>query len=175
MANLQAIGFDGETIIYLLADGTGTDLDPFVSKFALTDGTITAIENILPEFVFDGDRLLVNASVTLPDTYSISGSVSVDNFPTTQPVTGDFYPEVQDVNTGLDQPLTLAELQEVTVKVEEQNPVFPGFNLPTYDKIELGYTGENVTTVTYKLNAVTVATLTLGYTNNVLTSVERTN
>lgn len=147
MANLQAIGFDGETIIHLLADGTGTDLDPFVSKFALTDGTITAIENILPEFVFDGDRLRVltelsqpltltelegitvnvseqnplslsgiesilteltfladrlkvDANVTLPNTYPVSGSVSVDNFPASQPVTGNFYPATQSVSFG---------------------------------------------------------------------------
>jgi hypothetical protein len=147
MANLQAIGFDGETIIHLLADGTGTDLDPFVSKFALTEGTITAIANVIPEFVFDGDRLRVltelsqpltltelegitvnvseqnplslsgiesilteltfladrlkvDANVTLPNTYPVSGSVNVDNFPASQPVTGNFYPATQSVSFG---------------------------------------------------------------------------
>lgn len=134
MANLQAVGFDGATIIYLLADGTGTNNDPFVSKFALTDGTITAIGNLIPE------------------TLNIDADVTIEN---------------------LEQPLTLAELEGLTVKVEEQNPVFPGFNLPLYDKIELSYTDENVTTVVYKNNNVTVATLNLGYTDNVLTSVER--
>lgn len=50
---------------------------------------------------------------------------------------------------------------------------FPGFNLPNYDEIQLGYTGEDVTTVTYKENGATVATLNLSYTNGLLTGVAR--
>lgn len=33
MANLQAIGVDGVTAIYLLAEGMGTDQEPFISGF----------------------------------------------------------------------------------------------------------------------------------------------
>lgn len=43
-----------------------------------------------------------------------------------------------------------------------------------YDSIDLGYTGDDLTTVTYKLGVATVATLTLGYTGGRLTSVVRT-
>lgn len=43
-----------------------------------------------------------------------------------------------------------------------------------YNAISLAYTGDNITTVTYKVGATTVATLTLGYTGDNLTSVVRT-
>jgi len=46
-----------------------------------------------------------------------------------------------------------------------------GFDIPPYDEIELGYTGDNLTTVVYKLATVTVATLTLAYTGDKLTNV----
>lgn len=42
-----------------------------------------------------------------------------------------------------------------------------------YDSIALAYTGNLLTGVTYKAAATTVATLTLGYTNGLLTSVAR--
>ena len=52
-----------------------------------------------------------------------------------------------------------------------------GFSLPVYDYILCGYTGSNMTTVTYKTGGsggTTVATLTLGYDgSNNLTSVTR--
>ncbi len=92
MANLQAIAADGLTIIYLLAEGTGTTLDPYISKFKLvdqnllaTEATLAAIANAIPEFVFDSGRLAVT--------------------------------------TGLNQPLTLTELQGVVVSVAEQDPI----------------------------------------------------
>jgi len=43
----------------------------------------------------------------------------------------------------------------------------------SYDEIALGYTGSDLTTVTYKKGGTTVATLTLGYTSGNLTSVVR--
>lgn len=47
--------------------------------------------------------------------------------------------------------------------------------VPTqYDSIELGYTGDNLTSVVYKLGATTVATLTLTYVGDLLTQVVRT-
>jgi hypothetical protein len=42
-----------------------------------------------------------------------------------------------------------------------------------HDEIVLGYTGTNLTSVTYRLAGATVATLTLGYTGSNLTSVVR--
>ena len=43
-----------------------------------------------------------------------------------------------------------------------------------YNKLELSYTGNNLTTISYFQNGTKVATLTLGWTANNLTSVERT-
>jgi len=48
------------------------------------------------------------------------------------------------------------------------------FTLGEYDSIVLGYNGTQVTTITYKLGANTVATLTLNYTGTVLDSVVKT-
>ena len=42
-----------------------------------------------------------------------------------------------------------------------------------FDEVALAYTGDDLTTVTYKLAGVTVATLTLGYTGTNLTSITR--
>lgn len=43
-----------------------------------------------------------------------------------------------------------------------------------YDKIELSYTGDDLTGVVYKLDGSTVVTLTLAYTGGKLTSVTKT-
>lgn len=43
-----------------------------------------------------------------------------------------------------------------------------------YDELVLGYTGSNLTSVVYKFQTATVATLTLGYTGSDLTSVVKT-
>lgn len=48
-----------------------------------------------------------------------------------------------------------------------------GFAIPPYTQIELGYTGNDLTSVTYKDGATTVATLTLTYSNGQLTLVTR--
>ncbi len=46
-----------------------------------------------------------------------------------------------------------------------------GFEIPEYDEIDLGYTGDNLTTVIYSLATVVVTTLTLSYTGDQLTNV----
>lgn len=46
-----------------------------------------------------------------------------------------------------------------------------GFDIPPYDEIDLGYTGENLTSVVYSLDSTAVATLTLSYTGDNLTNV----
>ena len=43
----------------------------------------------------------------------------------------------------------------------------------SYDELSLSYTGADLTTVVYKKDSVTIATLTLGYTSGNLTSVVR--
>jgi hypothetical protein len=52
----------------------------------------------------------------------------------------------------------------------------PGLDIPAHDYIALSYTGSDLTGVTYKTGGsggTTVATLTLAYTNSVLTSVTK--
>ena len=65
------------------------------------------------------------------------------------------------------------------ISLEEVNgidpiPVVTGLEIPEHNKIELTYTGDNLTTVVYKLGATTVASLTLTYTGSRLDSIERT-
>ncbi len=58
------------------------------------------------------------------------------------------------------------------VKVDVFNQLVPEI----FDYIALGYTGSDITTVTYKTGGAggtTVATLTLGYTGSNLTSVTK--
>jgi hypothetical protein len=49
-----------------------------------------------------------------------------------------------------------------------------GFKIPEYDSIDLGYTGSDLTTVTYKSAGVTVRVLTLTYSGGNLTNVTQT-
>ncbi len=46
-----------------------------------------------------------------------------------------------------------------------------GFDIPPYDEISMAYTGDNLTSVVYKMATVTQATLTLSYTGDKLTGV----
>jgi hypothetical protein len=100
----------------------------------------------LPEglAVVDG-KLKVDANVTLPNSIEVTGTISVDNFPDNQPVSIVALPALAAgnneigsisnttfaasqsgtwvVDTELDQPLTLTELEGITVNVSEQNPL----------------------------------------------------
>jgi hypothetical protein len=58
-------------------------------------------------------------------------------------------------------------------ETEEALPTITGLSIPEHDKIELSYTGEDLTGVTYKVDTTTVATLTLAYTDGKLTSVTK--
>lgn len=72
----------------------------------------------------------------------------------------------------------LGEDEEHVAEVDSNRALLVSINSvltpAKFDTIELGYTGSDVTTVTYKLATVTVATLTLTYTSGNLTKVERT-
>jgi hypothetical protein len=50
----------------------------------------------------------------------------------------------------------------------------PGFSIPEYDEITLTYTGSDISVVVYKYNSVSVATITLSYTDGNLTGVVKT-
>jgi len=49
-----------------------------------------------------------------------------------------------------------------------------GFKIPTYNSVEMGYTGTDMTSVVYKLDGVTVCSLALVYSSGNLTSVTQT-
>lgn len=72
--------------------------------------------------------------------------------------------------------------REYQVFVEDRNgdtsfrtlsEVVQGFNIPVFDDIVLGYTGDDLTSVVYKKDSVVVATLTLSYTGDKLTGVTK--
>jgi len=93
---------------------------------------------------------------------SASGTVSVDNFPATQAVTG---------------PLTNSELRAsaVTTSVDNFSEI-SGLSIPAHDYIALSYTGGNLTGVEYRTGGATgtiVGTLTLAYSGTDLISVTK--
>lgn len=61
----------------------------------------------------------------------------------------------------------------VTRNGEIYQEIVSGIANQPHDRIDLSYTGTNLTGVVYKLGGVTVATLTLSYTGSQLTSVVR--
>lgn len=52
-------------------------------------------------------------------------------------------------------------------------PVATGMAIPPHDKVEIDYTGADITSVTYKMGSTTLATLTLTYSGGNLVSVAR--
>lgn len=83
--------------------------------------------------------------VTVDGTVGVSGSVAV---------------------TG---PLTDTQLRATPVPVGDLNKLVP----VRHDEVQLGYTGDNLTSVVFKQATVTVATLALAYTGDRLDSVVR--
>lgn len=50
-------------------------------------------------------------------------------------------------------------------------PVSGGFQIPAHDNRQLSYTGDNLTSVAYRVGSTTVATVTLSYTGSRLDSI----
>ena len=132
-------------------------------------GTV-AISNSSVEISNDvGNPVPVSGTVTITPsgTQTITGSVSVSNFPATQPVSAASLPLPTGAATSSEQTTSnnyLAALNSLT---------------PTqYDYINCSYTSGNLTGVVYKSGGsggTTVSTLTLTYdVNNNLTSVTKT-
>lgn len=60
---------------------------------------------------------------------------------------------------------------------EETLVKIPGLSVPIHDYIELAYSGDNLVTIIYKTggsSGTTVATLTLAYSGDKITSVTKT-
>jgi hypothetical protein len=99
-------------------------------------------------------------------TQPISGIISVSNFPATQPISAVSLPLPTGAATSAAQTTTNNYLAAL-------NSLVPS----AYDYVSLTYTGDNVTTVVYKLGGSggsTVSTLTLAYSGDNLTSVTKT-
>lgn len=65
---------------------------------------------------------------------------------------------------------------EITNDSGSPVPVVQGFNIPSYDHIDLSYSGSTITGVTYKTggsSGVTVASLTLTYSGTTLLSITK--
>ena len=58
--------------------------------------------------------------------------------------------------------------QDILFEIKKLNSLVP----ERYDKMDLSYSGDNLTQVIYKFNLVTVSTINLIYTGNNITSVE---
>jgi hypothetical protein len=152
MPNLQALAADNETIIYLAADGDGFEASPFKSIFAAEQygaWTIT-VDNQLTGYATElkQDEILVELGTI---NAALAGTLAVE--------------------TELEQPITDSQLRAAPINVSQSS--LPGLRIPDHDTIELSYTGSDLTNVVYKLAGVTVATLTLAYTDGNLTSVTR--
>lgn len=135
-------------------------------------GTVTAntgLSQPLTDTELRASAVPISGTVTITPsgTQTITGSVSVSNFPATQPVSAASLPLPTGAATSSEQTTSnnyLAALNSLT---------------PTqYDYIDCSYTSGNLTGVVYKSGGsvgTTVSTLTLTYdVNNNLTSVTKT-
>lgn len=118
------------------------------------------------------------------DKVDASGSaVSVSNFPATQPVSGTVnvgnFPASTEIANDSGSPIPISDAGgsitvDGTVLTKSLNQLVPF----EYDFIDLGYTGDDITTVVYKTGGsggTAVATLTLSYSSpGVLDTVTRT-
>lgn len=82
--------------------------------------------------------------------------VSVENFPATL--------------SGATVPVSGTVLDNINTNLSTLNSLVPSI----YNSVLLSYTGDNLTSVVFTLNATTVSTLTLVYDGTKLTSVTKT-
>jgi len=99
--------------------------------------------------LFSDPAATSNVAVTnFPATQDVSGTVSVDNFPTTTEVSN--FPSSVEISNDVGNPISITS----------------GLSVPPNDYISLNYTDGNVSSVVYKLGGAagtTVATLSLTY------------
>ena len=86
---------------------------------------------------------------------------------------GGAYAEVVSIDGGVS--IGSVSVGDIQVANSAENPIptITGLQIPQHDKLELSYTGTDLTQVVYKLAGVVVTTLQLSYTGGRLTSVER--
>lgn len=180
MANLQALGADGSSIIYLAAEGVGDELTPFKSIFSAEQHGAWAVTLLNNSLAVTGNFFPEIQAVSQSGTWSIT----VDNQLTgyaTELKQDEILLELDTINaalagtltveTNLQQPVTDSQLRATPVNVAQSS--LPGLRIPDHDQIELSYTGADLTGVVYRLGGAIVATLILAYTDGNLTSVVR--
>lgn len=116
---------------------------------------------------------LGNVSVTFPETQNITGTVSVDNFPTAFSV--DNFPTSFEISNEIEIKNDVGN--PVSTTVIGTVPTTSGLSIPAHDAINNTYTGTNLTKVEYFVGGLAgtkVATLDMTYdiNNNVLTVVK---
>lgn len=62
--------------------------------------------------------------------------------------------------------------RQTTVSAANPLPVFTGFKIPPFSGMTLGYTGTDLTTVTYRMGQTTVFQLALTWSNGLLQTVD---
>lgn len=107
---LQALGADNETIIYLSAIGEGTEIEPYKSIF-------------LSQQYEDWSVTILNPSIAVTGTFYLDIQPVSQSGEWTINLSQDTISALNTVNVNLDQPLTLTQLEAITVKVEEQQPL----------------------------------------------------
>lgn len=129
---------------------------PVSGTVGLDSAALTALENTT--VTIDAASLASLESISVQNNVAtdmldragrLVGHVTVDNFPATVEIAND-----------VGNAIPVAEVTGLVPKV--------------YNEVVLGYTGTDVTTVTYKQSGATVATLTLTYTSGLITGVVRT-
>lgn len=138
--------------IRVLLDGA---IDVAVSNFpanyplpAAQVTTLTPQTDALTDAEIRATPLPVSGTVTVNEPVTVDGTVNIGTIP-----------EVE-VKNDSGNPLNVGDLNKLV-------PV-------RHDEVVLAYTGDNLTSVVFKLAAATVATLTLAYTGDRLDSVVRT-
>lgn len=180
MANLQALGADNNTIIYLSATGHGTEISPFKSIFAAEQHgawTVTLLNNSLAvtgNFFPEIQAVSQSGNWTITVDNQLTGYATAakqDNIISSLDTINTTLNGILDVDTGFTQPITDSQLRAAPVNVNQSS--LPGLRIPDHDDIELLYTGDQLTQVLYKASGVVVATIDLTYAGDNLIRVAR--
>jgi hypothetical protein len=86
---------------------------------------------------------------------------------------GGAYAEVVAIDGGVTIDSVSVGNIEIANDVGNPIPTITGLQIPQHDRVELGYTGEDLTQVVYKLAGSVVTTLQLTYTSGKLVAIAK--
>jgi hypothetical protein len=143
-------------VLYSLSSGTAA---------SYSQGTNSVLTLIGSVDIADSDKLVIYYDDGIESQNSPS-SVSVSNFPATQPVSGSV--TVSGVATAANQTTGNSSLSTIASNTTPRNN---SFAIPFYTSKEFVYTGANITTINYYTGGSTlVAHRTLAYSGSNITS-----